>query len=515
MGQTRSIQPQKNKSHRSAAICATIGLAWIGLSGCAGSLTEIPLATIAPTLFLIVAAPSPATTPRSEPSLMPTLPMQPTEISAVPVLPQVAIRADLDYAGHRLKAQEMIVYPNRTGETLTHISFDLLAAHRMGVFTLTGGTVQGDPAPVFSIDEAVLRVEFSKPLAADSTATIEITYTLDLPPILPERDGMTGALGWSVHQINLGDWFAAVSAYRDGWFSERNPPPAVGEATVPEATDIFVDLGMTNAPEGLQIMASAAAKTVDSRYQYALPGARSFAMSLSAEWEISEITTSSGILVRSAYGREHGEAGLAAMRAAADALEIFGEKFGPYRYRQLALVEAGFSDGMEYSGFFFLGREFYPAYDGTPRNYLTAIAAHETAHQWWYGDVGNDQAREPWLDEAFCAYSELIYYQATRPDLADWWWDYRVARFHPAGWVNASVYGLPEFRPYVNAVYLRGALFLRDLRAAMGDDAFFFFISQYRAEESGRVASAKDFWSLLKIYDVPGLDRIRAEYFKP
>ena len=31
---------------------------------------------------------------------------------------------------------------------------------------------------------------------------------------------------------------------------------------------------------------------------------------------------------------------------------------------------------------------------------LRYLAAHETAHQWFYGIVGNDQAREPFADEA-------------------------------------------------------------------------------------------------------------------
>jgi aminopeptidase N len=30
---------------------------------------------------------------------------------------------------------------------------------------------------------------------------------------------------------------------------------------------------------------------------------------------------------------------------------------------------------------------------------------HEIAHQWWYGLVGDDQSREPWLDESFATYS--------------------------------------------------------------------------------------------------------------
>jgi hypothetical protein len=33
-------------------------------------------------------------------------------------------------------------------------------------------------------------------------------------------------------------------------------------------------------------------------------------------------------------------------------------------------------------------------------------AAHETAHQWFYSLVGNDQARDPWLDEGLATWAE-------------------------------------------------------------------------------------------------------------
>jgi hypothetical protein len=32
---------------------------------------------------------------------------------------------------------------------------------------------------------------------------------------------------------------------------------------------------------------------------------------------------------------------------------------------------------------------------------------HEVAHQWFYGLVGNDQGRDPWLDEGLASYAEF------------------------------------------------------------------------------------------------------------
>lgn len=42
-------------------------------------------------------------------------------------------------------------------------------------------------------------------------------------------------------------------------------------------------------------------------------------------------------------------------------------------------------------------------------DYLNVIV-HETAHQWWYSLVGNDEYTNPWLDEALTEFSTLLFY---------------------------------------------------------------------------------------------------------
>jgi hypothetical protein len=95
---------------------------------------------------------------------------------------------------------------------------------------------------------------------------------------------------------------------------------------------------------------------------------------------------------------------------------------------------------------------------------------HVKAHQWWQGLVGNDQAWEPWLDEALSTYSELFFYECHYPALVDWWWHFRVNRFEPTGAVDSTIYDFDHFRPYINTVYLRGALMLHDMRRQAGDE---------------------------------------------
>jgi aminopeptidase N len=146
--------------------------------------------------------------------------------------------------------------------------------------------------------------------------------------------------------------------------------------------------------------------------------------------------------------------------------------------------------------------------------YLWAIAAHETAHQWWYAQVGNDQAFEPWLDEALCTYSERLYYENIHPEGLDWWWAYRVYYYEPKGWVDGSVYNPEGYRAYRDAVYLNGALFLEDLRNLVGEQAFFAFLPAYARRYAGTVATADDFFAVLNEYTQVNLQPLFDRYFE-
>jgi aminopeptidase N len=218
--------------------------------------------------------------------------------------------------------------------------------------------------------------------------------------------------------------------------------------------------------------------------------------------------------VTSHYFPLHAAAGEAVLQTTVAALELYGELFGPYPRPILSVVEADFLDGMEYEGLYFLSKGFYNLYQGTPGELLVAIAAHETAHQWWYARVGNDQALEPWLDEALCTYSERIYYENVAPEALEWWWAYRVNYYEPSGPVDGSIYNPGGFRPYRDAVYLNGAVFLEALRGVVGETAFFATLRDYAARYSGKIATGKDFFDVLREHTDADFNQLVKDFFQ-
>jgi hypothetical protein len=80
-------------------------------------------------------------------------------------------------------------------------------------------------------------------------------------------------------------------------------------------------------------------------------------------------------------------------------LSDFGKRFGPYPWPTFTLaITPSLGGGIEYPSHVMQG-------PGT----LGTTTSHELAHQWFYGLVGNDQGRDPWLDEGLASWGEARY----------------------------------------------------------------------------------------------------------
>jgi aminopeptidase N len=289
-------------------------------------------------------------------------------------------------------------------------------------------------------------------------------------------------------------------------------PGYFGEHQVYETADFDVQISLSQPVQDLVIAASAPAGQTAESYDYHLVNARNFAWSASHVYKVNS-TTVGDTVVTSYYFPTDAWAAEQALLDTAQALELYSELFSPYPYASLSVVEADFLDGMEFSGLYFLSRGFYNLYDGTPQGYLTAIAAHETAHQWWYSQVGNDQALEPWLDEAMCTYSERIFYENIYPDLLNWWWAFRVDYYEPSGVIDGVIYDYNSFRSYRDSVYLHGAQFFEELRNTIGDDPFFTFLRDYANRKANQQATAEEFFTILQEHTSKDLSGLRDKYF--
>ena len=425
----------------------------------------------------------------------------------------------LDYAAKSAAVDETIVYPNHTGQAQTNLVLAVEPNYWPNCFVLNSLVLNGAPITSFALDGHKLTIQLPAVLAPESVATLQIQFKLNLPQIEPTNPNLTRPriFGFTTDQINLVNWYPFIVPFMNGqwvlhdaWY--------YGDHLFFDSADFDVNLKFAD-PATAPIVAASGAPTPASTgsanegTRYTLIAGRNFAFSISPEFKVSTQQVGN-VTVSSYYFPLFESPGQAALRATAEAVQVFSQRYGPYPHKTLSVVMGDFQDSLEFSAFFFHSMSFYNTYDGTDKNYLTFIAAHETAHQWWYEQVGNDRAMQPWLAEALAVYSEHIFYEATDPNLVPWWWAYRVDYYKPTGWVDTSIYAAGGYRPFLDAVYLRGAHFLDDLRKRIGDQDFFAFLQDYLKQENGKIATAADFFRILRQHTTADFSDIVRQYFQ-
>jgi aminopeptidase N len=439
--------------------------------------------------------------------------------------PLYVIDLQLDYSAKTAEVTQTITYPNWTGETLTDLLLAVEPNLWSGGFNLKSLFIEDQQITNYTITNSNQRLEIPlpQPLSPSGTITIAMNYELILPQMQAysnPNEVRPQIYGFSEKQINLVDWYPFVVPYIPGQGWVLHNPWFYGEHLVYDVADFDVTVTITDgtqphiAASGAEVgtVAASTPEGVMNR-RFVLEAGRTFALSISLDFKVATQIVGD-VTVYSYYFGFYDDAGQALLQTTAQALQVYSDRFGPYRHKTLTAVQGDFNDGMEFSGLYFISRDYFNLYKGTPENYLVTIGAHETAHQWWFDSVANDQGLEPWLDEALSTYSEVLYYESIYPELVDWWWEYRYFEFQSPGSVDTAVYDGGGQRPYWDKVYLTGARFFQDLRERLGDDIFFAFIKDYYTQYAGRRATAVDFFRVLREHTAADLSELMAQYFK-
>lgn len=473
------------------------------LSGCTTNLVQpTPTVDTLPT----ITPPLPTSTP-APPTLTPT-------VIPVPRMTEYTLEVDFDVSIQRITVHETIRFMNNSRSMIQDLSLMVEANLFPDCFHLTKLSWNDNTAiENHQLSSNVLTIPLVEPLPPTEDIQLNIDYYLDLP-YTQDYSSRPVPFGYTDRQSNFIDWYPFLPPYNDesGWIA--NGPGYFGEHDVYEIANYSVTINTINAPANLIIAASSLPEINGNTYRYTHEKARNFVWSASALYIVSEIQVGD-TLVRNYSFPFNPAANQQALTDTAAALELANRLFTLYPRKSLSVVEADFMDGMEYDGLFFLSRGFYNNDIIPPRAYITIIAAHETAHQWFYASIGSDQAKESWLDEALCTYFERLFYENVYPDDLNWWWTTRILYFAPDGYINLPIYDYQGYTNYRNSVYLNGAIFIEQLRQQIGDEAFFAFLKDYTTTFSGQQVNSHDFFDLLTKHTDEDLTSLIAQYFSP
>jgi hypothetical protein len=319
--------------------------------------------------------------------------------------------------------------------------------------------------------------------AAGTTVTLDLDFDVILPVGADDRLGARGRTSW------FGSGFPLLAWERGrGWATEP-ATSAFAEASTSEAMRL-VRLSVRHDP-GLSVLATGELVTEDAgRTVTRAAAVRDVAVAVGA-FRMAAVKGPVPVVVGVDPSLPDDPSAVAAELARA--LKAHAARFGPYPFGRLAAaVIPDLRGGIEYPGAVLLGT----------RQDRDATASHEVAHQWFYGLVGDDQARDPWLDEAFATYAEAL----DRGTAAR----YRRATI-PADGVGRT--GRPmtywEGRSsYFRSVYLQGAVALLDARR-LHPREFDAQVRCYVAASAYRIATPTDVARSIPLA-VPALRRVGA-----
>ncbi len=460
-----------------------------------------------------IPVPSPTVPPIVPPIELPALPAEQPTATPTPAPERAHYRLDtsLDYGNKTVSVDQTILYPNHSGETLNDLLLAVVPDLWPGGFTMTALSVDGTPISTYSLDGQKLSFALPASLAPETTLTVSLQYVLNLPFAEQQDPGVERPriYGYTSRQVNLANWYPFIVPYeaKTGWVLHE--PWYYGEHLVYEAADYEVNF---KTDPGVVVATSGFAEPNGETTRYTLTAGRAFVISASPEFQVVSAQVG-GVTISSYYFPLYESQGQIVLDVSSQAVELYSQRFGPYPHRTLAAVMGDFNDGMEYSAFYYLSRDFYNLYDGNPMNYLVFVAAHETSHQWWFERVASDQAENPWLDESLATYCERLYYETYYPELVPAWWPYRMYYYDPSAKMDIPVYAGAGFLPYTNATYFRGAHFLEDLRERIGGEAFFAFLQDYATQMDRKIATPQDFFAILRQHTGTDFSDLIASYF--
>jgi hypothetical protein len=364
--------------------------------------------------------------------------------SSISLRATYVVRARIDTGARTIRGYVVVTAQNRSGAGIDRIELNTVMA-RLGGLRLGEVSVDGTAVKP-SIDDQTILVPLGGVLPDGATTTVKVRFAATL------RTSLSGS-SWMFTKAN-----GILDLYRwIPWVSKRTPfdRPNHGDPFVTPVSPRVSVTFVTDRPMRIATTGTRTAVSADGLTQtFEATDVRDVTTTLARDYRTTSATVGDNI-VRVYY--RPGAPATALRNAAVRALTELEARLGPYPYTTLKIVQTAGGFGMEGPGV---------AWIPTGASNLSYLVTHEVAHQWFYGLVGNDQAREPFADEAMTD-------MAARAVLGM----RRASRCGTAA-LDRTIYRYST-TCYYEQVYIQGGNLLADAKKKMGSTVFWKAVRGY------------------------------------
>ena len=365
-------------------------------------------------------------------------------------------RIRIGWDSRNVRVESIATIRNTSGASIDRVELNTVAP-RLGGMTLTDAFVDGDPVDA-SVSDQTIVVPLGGVLPADASVAVEVRYAARLKTSL-------GGSNWMFAKAN-----GIANLYRWlPWVSRKTPfdrpnfgdpfvtptSPLVRVRIVPDRTLRFATSGEKVATEGL-------VQTFEAR------NVRDFTITASPSFVTRSTTVGSTKIVGIARNTT------VANRLRDEGARAFGKLkalLGSYPYPTLRVVQSAGGYAMESPTLVWLPY-------GLQTSRYRYLVTHEVAHQWFFGLVGSDQAREPFTDEAAADF-------VTRYVLSQ-----RRSSTCSTGELDHTIYYYSS-SCYFEVIYIQGGNLLNTARTRMGSSAFWAALRGYLTDNRYKLVGSE------------------------
>jgi hypothetical protein len=388
------------------------------------------------------------------------------------------------------KTQMKQAYPNGFNEGYIDIQNILIGDKKVEHF------IEGDK-------EDILEIKLDKPLKPNEEISIDLKFNVKIP-------NSVGRFGYGDDTINITNWFPIACVYDDrGWNTKSYE--TIGDPFYSDISNFKVTI-LTPAEYKIGYTGKITESKTDNKksmYTMEANNVRDFAFILSKNFKIQKDHTKNIEIITYNLNDRFSEI---ATKISKDSIDIFSDMFGKYPYDTYSVIASDFYiGGMEYPMLSMIDKRLY-----TNKNkfLLEYVIAHETAHQWWYGAVGNDEVSEPWIDEALTEYSTILYFEkkygkSTANNLMDTM--YTQTKSYSSKDIFKPCDQYQNSTDYSLSVYTKGAVMFHKIREEVGDKLFFDILKEYYSTYRFKNVNGAQFVELWKKNGVD-IDKIIGKY---